>query len=79
MERFRNDALRLRDDPGYQNGFHFNREFLKSAVASTYLETVDDRADSIHLAIERYPSNDTVKWIRNTLFSRISALSWKSL
>ena len=79
LERFTNDALRLKHDPGYLNGFHFNREFLKAAVASTYLETVGDRADSMHLAIERYPVNDTVKWIRDSLFSRISALSRKSL
>ena len=79
LERFTNDALGLRHDPGYLNGFHFNRELLKAAVASTYLETVSDRADSIHLAIKRYPVNDTVKGIRDSLFSRISALSRKSL
>ena len=79
LERFTNDALRLKHDPGYLNGFHFNREFLKAAVASTYLETVGDRADSIHLAIEHYPVNDTVKGIRDSLFYRISALSRKSL
>ena len=79
LERFTNDALRLKHDPGYLNGFHFNREFLKAAVASTYLDTVGDRADSIHLAIEHYPANDTVKEIRDSLFSRISALSRKSL
>ena len=79
LERFTNDALGLKHDPGYLNGFHFNREFLKAAVASTYLETVGDRADSIHLAIERYPVNDTVKGIRDSLFSRISALSRRSI
>ena len=79
LERFTNDALRLKHDPGYLNGFHFNRELLKAAVASTYLETVGDGADSIHLAIERYPINDTIKGIRDSLFSRISALSRKSI
>ena len=79
LERFTNDALGLGHDAGYLNGFHFNRELLKAAVASTYLETVCDRVDSIHLAIERYPVNDTVKGIRDSLFSRISALSRKSL
>ena len=79
LERFTNDALRLRHDPGYLSGFRFNRELLKAAVASTYLETVGDRADSIHLAIEHYPDNDTVKGIRDSLFSRISALSRKSI
>ncbi len=79
LERFTNDALRLKHDPGYLNGFHFNHELLKAAVASTYLETVGDSADSIHLAIEHYPVNDTVKGIRDSLFSRISALSRKSI
>ena len=79
LERFINDALRLRHDPGYLNGFHFNRELLKAAVASTYLETVSDRADSIHLAVERSPVRDTVSGIRDSLFSRISALSRESL
>jgi hypothetical protein len=73
LERFINDTLRLKHDPGYLNGFHFNRELLKAAVTSTYLETVGNRADSIHLAIERYPAKDTVKGISDALFSRISA------
>ena len=79
LERFTNDALGLRHDPGYLNGFHFNRDLLKAAVAGTYLETVDDRVDSMHIAIERYPIDDAVKGIRDSLFSRISALSGKSI
>ena len=38
-----------------------------------------DRADSMHLAIERYPIKDTVKGIRDSLFSLISALSRRSI
>ena len=79
LERFTNDALRLKHDPGYLNGFHFNRELLKAAVASTYLETAGDKADSIHPAIERYPVKDTVKGISDFLFSHISALSGRSI
>ena len=63
LERFTNDALRLKHDPGYLNGFHFNRELLKAAVANTYIETVGTRSDSMHLAIEHYPVTDTVKGI----------------
>jgi len=37
LERFTNDALRLKHDPGYLNGFHFNRELLKAAVANDVL------------------------------------------
>jgi len=79
LERFTNDALRLKHDPGYLNGFHFNRELLKAAVANTYIETVGTRSDSMHLAIEHYPVTDTVKGIRDSLFSRISALSRRSI
>ena len=38
-----------------------------------------DRADSIRLAIERYPVIDTVKGVRDSLLSRISALSMKHI
>ena len=78
LEGFTNDALIFMHDTGYLNGFHFNRELLKAAVSSIYLETVGGRANSIHLAIERYPVRPTVKGIRNSLFSRISALSRRS-
>ena len=79
LERFTNDVLGLGHDAGYLNRFHFNRELLKTAVARTYLETVGDRAYSIHLAIERHPVRSTVKGISDSLFSHISALSRKSL
>ena len=79
LERFINDTLRLKHDPGYLNGFHFNLELLKAAVASMYLENIGDRANSIHLAIERYPVRPTVKGISGSLFSYISAMSGKSI
>jgi len=37
------------------SGFHYNRDLLKAAMANTYLETVGERADSIHLAIKSVP------------------------
>jgi hypothetical protein len=43
LERFVNYALSLKHDPGYLNGFHFDRELFKATVASAYLETVDER------------------------------------
>lgn len=79
LKRYTNDALGLKHDSGYLNEFHFNRELLKAAVADTYLETVGDMADSIHLPIERRSVNFTVKGIKDSLFSRISALSRKTL
>ena len=47
IERFISDALKLRHDSDYLNGFHFDRVLLKAAVAITCLETVGDRADSM--------------------------------
>ena len=79
LERFTNDALRMKHDSGYLAGFHFNLDLLSAAVANTYLEVVGSRSDSIHLAIERHPINDTITGIRDSLFSRISALSRKSI
>ncbi len=77
LERFTNDALNIKRNSGYLGGFHLHRELLRAAVANTYLETVGNRSDSIHLAIERYPEKDTVKGIRDSLFSRISSISKK--
>ena len=79
LERFTNDALRLKHDMVFLNVFHFNHEILKAAVTGTYLETVGNRADLIHLAIKRYSVKDKVKGIRDSLFSRISALSRRSI
>ncbi len=77
LERFTNDSLRLQHHSGYLGGFHFNRELLRAAVANTYLETVGNRSDSIHLAIEKNPVVETTSGIRKSLTSRISALTKK--
>ena len=79
LERFIDDALGLDHHSPYLNGFHFNRELLRAAVANTHLETVGSRSDSIHLAIERHSVKDTVLGIRESLFSMISALSRRSI
>jgi hypothetical protein len=49
------------------SGFHYNRDLLKSAVAKTYLETVGNRADSIHRAIKQVPISNIVREFRNTV------------
>jgi len=49
------------------SGFHYNQDLLKSAVANTYLETVGNRADSIHLAIKQVPISNIVWEFRNTV------------
>jgi hypothetical protein len=48
------------------SGFHYNRDLLKASVANTYLETVGNRADSIHLAVKKVPtSNIYWEYLRN--------------
>ena len=79
LEHFTNDSMGLVHHSQCLSGFHFNRDLLRAAVANTYLETVGTRSDSMHLAIERHPARDTVTGIRASLFSRISALSKKSI
>ncbi|OWP57522.1 MAG: hypothetical protein B2I17_00035 [Thermoplasmatales archaeon B_DKE] len=69
LEGFTNDALKLKHHSGYPSGFHFNSEFLRAAVANTYLETVENRSDSIHPAIEHHQEKDAMKGIRGSLFS----------
>ena len=79
LEWFTNDALELRHHSGYLSGFNFNLDLPWAAAANTYLETVGTRSDSMHLAIERHPISDTITGIRDSLVSRISALSGKSI
>jgi hypothetical protein len=45
----------------FLSGFHYNRDLLKSSVASTHVETVGNRADSLHLAIKKVP-NSKIYW-----------------
>ncbi|MEM0134657.1 MAG: hypothetical protein QXU18_05435 [Thermoplasmatales archaeon] len=79
LEHFTNDSLKLMHHSQYLSGFHFNRELLKAAVANTYLETVGERADSIHLYMEKHPLRHAIKNTRESLFSRILAISKKHL
>lgn len=79
LEKFTNDALKLKHHSGYLGGFHFNLDLLKAAVANTYLETVGTRSDSIHLAIEKQSKKETISGIRESLLSRITAISRRSV
>jgi hypothetical protein len=40
------------------SGFHYDRDLLKAAMANTYVETVGDKADSLHLAIKAVDVED---------------------
>jgi len=71
LEHFTNDSLGLKHHSSDLSGFHYNRDLLKAAVANTYVETVGNRSDSLFLAIERYSPSS----IKNSMFSRISAIS----
>ncbi len=71
LEHFTNDSLGLKHHSSNLSGFHYNRDLLKAAVANTYVETVGNRSDSLYLAIERSSPSS----IKNSLFSRISAIS----
>jgi len=51
-------ALGLTPKGPYLSGFHYNKELLRSAMANTYLETVGNRADSLHLAIKSVPASN---------------------
>ncbi|MCL4400723.1 MAG: transposase [Candidatus Parvarchaeota archaeon] len=52
MDLFVDMALDLDEAKGL-SGFHYDRDLLKAAMADTYVETVGDLADSLHLAIKR--------------------------
>ena len=71
LEKFTNDALHLMHHSDNLNGFYYNKYLLKAASANTYVETVSNKADSLHLAIER----TEIKDIMDSMFSRIMALT----
>jgi hypothetical protein len=75
LEHFTNDSLGLKHHSSSLSGFNYNRDLLKAAVAYSYMETVGNRSDSLYLAIE----NSSPSSIKNSLFSRISAISKPSV
>jgi hypothetical protein len=52
LGKFVNDALNL-SFSNELNGFHYNRELLRAATMNTYVETVGNRADSLHMSIHK--------------------------
>lgn len=61
LDTFVDRSLNLQFKGPTLSGFHYNRDLLKAAVANTYMETVGNKADSLHLAIKRVPTSD-VAW-----------------
>jgi hypothetical protein len=67
LDTFIDRSLELKFKGPTLSGFHYNRDLLKSAVANTYLETVGNRADSIHLAIKQVPIQNITSKFRKTV------------
>ena len=55
LDTFIDRSLELKPKSKFLSGFHYNRDLLKASVANTYVETVGNRADSLHLAIKKVP------------------------
>ena len=50
---FINECLGIDDkEKGKLSGFEYTHELMKAAMADTYVETVGDKADSLHMAIK---------------------------
>jgi hypothetical protein len=67
LDIFVDRALSLTPKGPNLSGFHYNKELLRAAMANTYLETVGNRADSIHLAIKKIRASDIYWAYRKTV------------
>lgn len=61
LDIFVDKSLELKPKSTTLSGFHYNRDLIYAATVNTYLETVGNRADSIHLAIKDVPVS-SVYW-----------------
>jgi hypothetical protein len=55
LDTYVNRCLDLKPKTSQISGFDYNRDLLKAAMANTYVETVGNKADSLHLAIKAAP------------------------
>ena len=67
LDTFTDRALELAPYGPHLSGFHYTRELLRAAMANTYIETVGERADSLHLAIKNVPASNIYWAYRNTV------------
>ena len=58
LDTFLDRSLELKPKSKFISGFHYNRDLLKASVANTYVETVGNRADSLHLSIKKVPASN---------------------
>ncbi len=61
LDTFVDRALDLEPNGKNLSGFHYDRDLLRASVANTYVETVGNRADSLHLAIKNV-SVSSIYW-----------------
>lgn len=55
LDTFIDRSLGFKPKGKFLSGFHYEKDILKASVANTYVETVGNRADSLHLAIKKGP------------------------
>ncbi|RZB29271.1 MAG: hypothetical protein AEth_01239 [Candidatus Argoarchaeum ethanivorans] len=53
LDTFVDRSLELKPKGEFLSGFHYNRDIPMASTANTYVETVGNRADSLHLAIKK--------------------------
>ncbi len=58
LDIFVDKSLHLTPKSAALSGFNYNKDLLKASMANTYLETVGNRADSIHLAVKSVNPSD---------------------
>lgn len=55
LDTFVDRSLELTPKSKFLSGFHYNGDLLKASVANTYVETVGNKADSLHRSIKKVP------------------------
>lgn len=58
LDTFIDHSLGLKPESKFLSGFHYNQDLLKASIANTYVETIGNRADSLHLAIKNASLSD---------------------
>ncbi|WP_440948332.1 hypothetical protein ACSAZL_08940 [Methanosarcina sp. T3] len=58
LDAFIDHSLGLKPDDKFLSGFHYNQDLLKASIANTYVETIGNKADSLHLAIKNVPTSN---------------------
>jgi hypothetical protein len=62
LDIFVDKSLRLEPKSKTLSGFQYNCDLIYAATVNTYLETVGNKADSIHLAVKSAPASN-IYWV----------------